>query len=201
VRRSRSFNEITHYEILGVPASASQQEIRGAYRRLARRHHPDHDADDRGTMAALNDAYHVLRNPGRRAAYDAELAAQRNDRRTTVPRRSTPPPRASLVVVDAGAPARYPWKLAVAAAAIGAVVVLFAAALSKPAEPARPDNVLEHGSCVAIEANGDAREVNCAGTDGDLVVEELIPFDGTCPPGLAAHRDRQGMGFACVSQG
>ena len=53
------------------------------------------------------------------------------------------------------------------------------------------------GSCVAIEPNGDARESNCRG-DGDLVVEVVVAFDATCPTGTAPHRDRLGLGIACV---
>ena len=71
----------THYELLGLPAGASQDEIRAAYRALARRHHPDtqHDADpatadqSRHTMAALNAAWAVLGDPARRQAYDEGL--------------------------------------------------------------------------------------------------------------------------------
>ena len=71
----------THYELLGLPADASQDEIRAAYRALARRHHPDtqHDVDpatadrSRHTMAALNAAWAVLGDPVRREAYDTGL--------------------------------------------------------------------------------------------------------------------------------
>jgi curved DNA-binding protein CbpA len=71
----------THYEVLGVSPAASTDEIRAAYRRLARRHHPDAqpDADParaeeaRRTMAALNAAWAVLGNPSRRHVYDAGL--------------------------------------------------------------------------------------------------------------------------------
>ena len=150
-----------------------------------------------GQMAALNEAYRVLRNPGRRALYDDELA--RRERRREPPRRATPPPRAPLVAVD-DSPARYPWKLVAGMATFGAAVVLVAAALNEPREEPRPDNVLEPGSCVTIEANGDAREITCAETADELVVERLVPLDESCPPGLAAHRDRQGMGFACVTR-
>lgn len=74
----------THYELLGLPADASPQEIRAAYRSLARRHHPDtqYDADaatadrSRHTMAALNAAWAVLGDPVRRRAYDAELGGR-----------------------------------------------------------------------------------------------------------------------------
>ena len=94
------------------------------------------------------------------------------------------------------APARYPWRFVVGGAAVGGALVLGAAALTKPSEPAPPDNVLEPGSCVAIEANDDAREVICTDTSDDLVVDEVVPLDGgVCPVGLSAYRDRQGMGY------
>ena len=150
-------------------------------------------------MAALNEAYRVLRHPGRRAAYDAELAA-RNQRLVTT-RPTYPPAKAPLVPVEDRSPARYPWKFVIGGAAVVGALVLAAAALTKPSDPPRPDNVLEPGSCVVIEANDDAREVTCAGTADDLVVDRVVPLqDGRCPVGLSAYRDRQGMGYACVER-
>ena len=63
----------SHYDTLGVRPDASAREIRDAYRRLARIHHPDHGDADAGSMAALNEAYRVLGEPSRRAVYDAAL--------------------------------------------------------------------------------------------------------------------------------
>ncbi len=60
------------YAVLGVPSGAAPETIRAAYRRLAREYHPDHNTSPNATeqMACLNAAYAVLREPGRRAAYD-----------------------------------------------------------------------------------------------------------------------------------
>jgi curved DNA-binding protein len=61
-----------HYEVLGVARTAGQEEIQRAYRGLARRHHPDIDAEP-GAAARFREvrqAYEVLSDPGRRAAYD-----------------------------------------------------------------------------------------------------------------------------------
>ncbi len=59
------------YRILGVRAGADTTTIRHAYRNRARRYHPDAGGDER-RMMALNKAWAILRDPERRAAYDAE---------------------------------------------------------------------------------------------------------------------------------
>jgi len=61
-----------YYEILGVPRTASQDELKQAFRRLARQHHPDvnnaPEAEER--FKELNEAYAVLSDDDKRAAYD-----------------------------------------------------------------------------------------------------------------------------------
>ena len=60
-----------HYRVLGVGPSASGDEIRAAYRREARRLHPDSAGSASSSeMARLNEAYRVLSDPGRRVMYD-----------------------------------------------------------------------------------------------------------------------------------
>jgi curved DNA-binding protein CbpA len=68
--------------VLMVAENADSEIISAVYRALARRYHPDlNSSPDAGRrMAEVNEAYAVLRDPGRRAAYDAELA-KRRDRR------------------------------------------------------------------------------------------------------------------------
>ncbi|MGE0480442.1 MAG: DnaJ C-terminal domain-containing protein [Phycisphaerae bacterium] len=61
------------YEILGVSRTASADEIKRAYRRLAKAHHPDRNPDDRtaeSKFKELQAAYEVLGDPERRAQYD-----------------------------------------------------------------------------------------------------------------------------------
>jgi hypothetical protein len=75
---------VTHYEVLGVGPAATAEEIKRAYRRQARLHHPDvAEADARG-MRALNEAWAVLGNPDRRRAYDRAMG-------TSEPVRPAPP--------------------------------------------------------------------------------------------------------------
>ncbi len=61
------------YQVLGVPRSASQEEIQGAYRKLARTYHPDvnrsPEAEER--FKDVSEAYSVLNDPDQRRRYDA----------------------------------------------------------------------------------------------------------------------------------
>ncbi|HEY1388793.1 MAG TPA: J domain-containing protein, partial [Ktedonobacterales bacterium] len=65
-------DEVDYYAVLGLPASADDATIRLAYRRLARRYHPDIAGDENlHLMQTLNQAYQTLSDPERRRLYDA----------------------------------------------------------------------------------------------------------------------------------
>jgi curved DNA-binding protein len=61
-----------YYQTLGVPRDAGADEIKKAFRRLARKYHPDvsKEADAEQRMREVNEAYAVLSDPEKRAAYD-----------------------------------------------------------------------------------------------------------------------------------
>ena len=62
-----------YYAVLGVKSDATLEQIKQAYRRLVRLHHPDlnKDAQD-GRIKQLNEAYSVLGNTAKRAVYDIQ---------------------------------------------------------------------------------------------------------------------------------
>ncbi|PYJ94328.1 MAG: J domain-containing protein [Verrucomicrobia bacterium] len=69
-----------YYETLGVPKTASDEEIRSAFRKLARKHHPDVAKDKKAAeekFKEINEAYEVLGDPEKRKKYD-QLGADWN---------------------------------------------------------------------------------------------------------------------------
>lgn len=80
-----------HYATLGLDRSCSLEQIRAAYRLLAKHHHPDlnHGAPEAvASTQALNAAYEVLSDPARRGAHDCELDAAK---------KSVSPPRTGRI--------------------------------------------------------------------------------------------------------
>lgn len=101
------------YEVLQVSPKAEPEVVEAAYRRLARKYHPDINQDpaDAARMADLNRAYETLRDPARRSAYDRE--------RTSLP--PVPPsaragPRSARRAAAVAVAAEVPQDVPVAAA-------------------------------------------------------------------------------------
>src|SRR5215217_2481505 len=61
-----------YYEVMGVQRTATQDEIKRAYRKLARKFHPDvsKEAHAEDRFKELQEAYEVLKDPEKRVAYD-----------------------------------------------------------------------------------------------------------------------------------
>ena len=62
-----------YYETLGVARGAGEDDIKRAYRKMAMEHHPDrnrHDPKSEARFKEVNEAYEILKDPQRKAAYD-----------------------------------------------------------------------------------------------------------------------------------
>lgn len=59
-----------YYNILGIPRTATQEEIKKAYRKLAHQHHPDKKGGDESKFKEVNEAYQVLSDPKKKSSYD-----------------------------------------------------------------------------------------------------------------------------------
>ena len=78
---------IDHYATLGVSPNATGEEIRKAWRRAAQRFHPDatHNATTSALFLKAKEAYEILSDPAKRAAYDKTLEAGRRKQRMGTP--------------------------------------------------------------------------------------------------------------------
>jgi curved DNA-binding protein len=76
-----------YYKVLGVARDATAEQVKKAYRQLARKHHPDVSkaADAAARMSEVNEAYAVLGDPEKRAAYDAVGSGRRGGEPFTPP--------------------------------------------------------------------------------------------------------------------
>lgn len=119
------------YEVLGIPRDASQQTALEAYRRLAKRFHPDVAADPTAgeRMRRINEAWRLLSSPTRRARYDAAAAWRPSSDDRSIPFRQSPgatsyqraAPRRPEIQRDTGSL----WPAVVVA--VGATLLLFGA--------------------------------------------------------------------------
>jgi molecular chaperone DnaJ len=186
-----------------VTPSASAEEIRAAYRRLARAHHPDAGGRQSGAdMAEVNEAWRVLSDPGRRAVYDASIR----------PRRTSWPPSPSVGDADLDddsgfVPLRHPlarlgiplpWIIVLGVLA-GIFVFTAYAVRSSSGGSDRPDGVIEVGSCVSVATEG-ITETSCHGAHDGRVVG--FPPNGTpCEADASGVLDHQSGHVVCVRRG
>ena len=176
---------------------STAQQIRQAYRDLARRHHPDtRGGETSSDMATINAAWHVLSDPQRRAAYDQSRTPRSARPMTTSSTASTASAPRIRPLLD---PPRFPWRVVIWLSVVGSIGVIVLSLFSQSPVAPPIDNVLTPGSCVVVEPGEVAREVVCDGPH-DAVVRFLVPFDARCPFDATTLRDRQGMGVACVDR-
>ncbi len=73
--QKQTVNQVTLYSVLAIKQSASENDIKTAWRKQVKRFHPDINSDDDAAAMTIkiNHAYEILRNPVRRRKYDAGL--------------------------------------------------------------------------------------------------------------------------------
>ncbi len=93
LRSDRSRREVSLYDLFGVEAHCSADDLRNAYRQMARRLHPDVAGlgDGGAAMAKLNEAWRILSDPETRQRYDLTLDLRSS---VSIPHSTQPPPRA-----------------------------------------------------------------------------------------------------------
>ena len=88
---------MNYYQVLDIPPDASPEDIKRAYRRLARKHHPDVAGAESGDrFHQVQSAYEILSDPGERRKYDLSVGWGRSPR-TAIPYR---PARAQAATVS-----------------------------------------------------------------------------------------------------
>ena len=181
-----------HYRVLGVHPSASSEQIRAAYRDLARRLHPDHQrgasvpeaslAERR--MREINEAWRVLQDPARRRRYDLG----REDRPAAPVDRFDPDDD----LVDAGpsdlttrAVHGLPWILLILV--LGFIFVVTAYAGKRDAAPPAVARAAPVGSCLVVTAGPSTSVVPCDRPNSGRVVDRVDDMAG-CPDGTDPRR-------------
>lgn len=180
--------------------SAPLEDIRRAYRALARAHHPDrHGGRTTPEMVRINEAWRILSDSDRRRRYDAAIDGVMTDEVVRGQAFSRPEPRSNVTGVPVAVPARFPWKFVLGFFVFATAVILVIGALAQPGDAPPIDNIIRVGSCVDVNVQiQEAWEVPCDGPH-DAQVASLVPFDSRCPVGTTTYRDRQGLGLVCAA--
>lgn len=174
---------MNYYEELGVGRDAPAEEIRQAYKTLARMLHPDSQADEKlkamagRQMQRLNEVLGILTDPERRRAYDEGLAGRRAEvaifRQREAPRSSVPRPVAPGGGEWVQSVVRYWFWVLMGAACAGTAAVWWALPLER--------NVIE--AMPAHPGRAQVLETDAA--------QNLPKPDRSAPPALQAQRDPQ----------
>jgi hypothetical protein len=151
-------------------------------------------------MREINEAWEVLRDPGRRQAYDRDRLAGRRAHRPTTPSGSSAPMRPDLAGADdddlvdvapeltgftGGVVRHLPW--VVALVVLGAIFVFSAYAGSRDSAPAPTSVPATSGNCVDVASGPVTTVVSCDGPH-DLRIVTRVGETQACPEGTERRR-------------
>jgi hypothetical protein len=186
----------SHYEVLGVPRSASGDAVRQAYLERARRLHPDRYIDAgpsrrseaERSMQEVNEAWRVLGDPGRRRRYDAELnpvASVRarwamDDDRFATRLDGTMPEEVEQLEPAVRVIRGLPWIILIVVL-LGIFVFTAYAVTGNPATT-QPGGGTGVGGCVTV-ADGPTVQSAACGTPGARAVVAQVGITDPCPDG------------------
>ncbi|MBW3644839.1 MAG: J domain-containing protein [Actinobacteria bacterium] len=196
----------SYYDVLGVPANASAEAIRRAYRGGARELHPDRrtEASPEESAAAaramqqLNEAWRVLGDPVRRSHYDRALADAARAARPVHPVGDEQPyPRPPAEPEDVGVAVTVvrglPWVVMLTVLLLIFVFTAFAGGGSD-GRPSASDLV---GRCVEVQPGSEIRAVPCA-EPNDGRVDLVAVRSSLCPSGAAVVRMPGERSWLCL---
>jgi curved DNA-binding protein CbpA len=190
---------VTLYEVLGVNASASGEDLHRAYRDRARVLHPDHrgGADD-AAMQELNAAWAVLSDPVRRREYDRSLAPTAVAPLPPVAA-ARPEGDEAFYGGDGVATLARALPLIVVLVVLAAIFVFTAFAIRGPDDPSFPTSGAdpEVGSCVTVRA-GHIDEIVACGGPNDGRVQHVIDRSQPCPSGERRADSQDGSHALCL---
>ncbi len=202
--------EIDPYRVLGVARTAAREEIARAYRSLAKRYHPDAGADPSPTMSRINEAWHVLSDPNRRARWDRQHVPAIGPHWSPMPVPAGPTTGRAIPRPPAPpTPTTFrdsPW---IALLAVGGALVAIAAGLlivtlvAGPSSGAQPMTTLTEPGLMEMEVPADWRIVE-GDADQDpahRVVAHLVSFPVTDDETCTAFGDECTLGGAGVPVG
>lgn len=146
-------------------------------------------------MSAINEAFRVLSDPGRRALYDSTL------RPTTITHNWVAEPAEPRFVPMTSSTTRWPL-MGLLLVSVMAVIFVFSAYANQGSgtQIPQPGSVsLALGTCVQIRTGAQATQVPCTSPHYGVVTER-VPRDGRCPRGTEGYYDRASPDLVCVKR-
>ncbi len=216
-----------HYEVLGVPAGSSHEEIRRAYHDQARRWHPDRFQEKSATEAAkaetsmrsVNEAWRVLGDDQRRSTYNRSLAGPVGAPRAGVQTSADGITRIDPRLLDPeflAARRRHAveqinyknsWMLRalpmLAFVALLAGIIVFTAYARTPGTSittttfSGPDIGIDPGACVRRLPDAGLLQLPCDGNEDGVLIAVTLP-GVACPPGTKLSQPVRDAMTACL---